>query len=75
MSGHSSEVIETKLDILIDDFQRFRIQDREKIKQLYDEVHICNVEIAEIQTSLSWYKRIGAIIIGIMVSVATFRMK
>lgn len=64
MSDHSVEVIETKLDILIDDFQRFREQDREKIKQLYTEVHKCNLNIAEMKTTLSWHKAIGASIIS-----------
>jgi hypothetical protein len=64
MTEHSVEVIETKLDILIDDFQRFRDQDRNKIKELYKEVHKCNLSIAEMNTTLSWHKVIGASIIS-----------
>lgn len=66
MSDRSVEVIETKLDILIDDFQRFRDQDRAKIKQLYGEVHKCNLNIAEMKTTLLWHKVIGASIISFL---------
>jgi len=75
MSEHSVEVVETKLDILIGDFQRFRENDREKIRKLYQEIHTCNKEITEIQTTLSWYKRFTGILFGAIASIIVYKFK
>ena len=64
MSEITKEVLETKLDILIEDFQRFRTQDREKIKELYTETHLCREEIASMRETLRWHKIIATSIIG-----------
>ena len=61
MSEHSVDVLGTKLDILIADFQRFRTQDREKIKELYTEVHECKTEITVVKNTLEWHR----IIVGV----------
>ena len=66
MSEHSVDVIKAKLDILIEDFQRFRTQDREKIKELYTEIHECKTEITVVKNTLEWHRIIvGTAIVGV----------
>ncbi len=66
MSEHSVDILGTKLDILIADFQRFRTQDRAKIKELYTEVHECKTEITVVKNTLEWHRIIvGTAFLGV----------
>lgn len=71
MSEHSTEVIQSQLKILIDDFQRYREHqekdrdaDRKVRGEMYKSLNECNIKIAKVETSLNWHRRIGATIVG-----------
>ena len=57
-------VLETKLDILIEDFQRFKTEQASVNKEMTKHASEENVVQSKILTTLKWHSTIGAGVIG-----------
>lgn len=66
MSNESVDVISTKLDILISDFQRFRDSQEDINKELLEHSKAEDKVQASIQTTQKWHTVIGSFIVGVL---------
>ena len=60
MGDGATRVLEAKLDILIDDFQRFKKGQELVNKELSDDFSEEKTDMAKILTTLRWHSTIGA---------------
>ena len=69
MGSNEETVIGTKVSILVQDFQRFRKEQREVNKSLGEHSEEESKVQAEILTTLKWHTIIGSFMVGVLMYI------